>query len=103
MKRADILIAVGLLALAGLLFLARSTGAGTVYINGEIMHESAHINDVAVEIDENRARIAGSPCRDQICVRAGWLERPGELAVCLPQRVIVEMRGGRGNYDGIAY
>ena len=103
MKRGDVIAALALLALAGALLLLRPSGAGGVFVNGEPAHEGMAVNGVAIEIDGGRARGIDSPCRDKICVRAGWLERPGDVAVCLPQRVIVEIRGAeRRGVDGVA-
>ena len=103
MKRADLAIALCLLALAGGLFLVRGSGISEIHVNGKAARESMQVNDVAIEIENSRARVTSSPCKDQLCLRTGWLERPGEVAVCLPQRVIVELRGARGNYDSVAY
>jgi len=105
MKRGDALIVLALLALAGALFLLRPLpgGTGVVYINGEQATASMTVNGVVVEIDGLRTRVVSSPCRDKLCVNAGWLERPGEIAVCLPQRVVVEIRGVREGVDSIAY
>jgi len=103
MKRGDVIAALALLALAGALFLMRPGGAGGVYVNGEPASEAMTVNGVAIEIDGDRARVVESPCRDKLCVRAGWLERPGDVAVCLPQRVILEIRGAaRNGVDGVA-
>ena len=102
MKRGDIITALALLALAGALLLLRGTGAGKIYVNGEVAQASMTVNEVAIEIDGDRARVVDSPCRDKLCVRAGWLERPGDVAVCLPQRVIVEIRGAAKGVDGVA-
>ena len=104
MKRGDLWIALGLLALAGVLLLLRVLPGGQpmVYINGEVAVQSMVVNGVEIEIDGGRARVADSPCRDKLCVHAGWLERPGDIAVCLPQRVIVEIRGAK-EVDGVAY
>jgi len=93
MRRGDIITALCLLALAGAMLLLRGTGEGKVYVNGEAAQASVTVNDVTIEIDGDRARVVDSLCRDKLCVRAGWLERPGDVAVCLPQRVIVEIRG----------
>ena len=102
MKRGDIIAALALLALAGALLLLRPSGPGGVYVNSAPASTSITINEVMIEIDGGRARIVDSPCRDRLCVRAGWLERPGEVAVCLPQRVIVEIRGTGRGVDGVA-
>ena len=103
--RYDILLALVLLGVAGGIFAVRYMrgGAVSIHVNGAAVTESMEVNGVVVEVDGARARIAQSPCRDQICVRAGWLERPGDTAICLPQRVAVEIVGGRGKYDGVAY
>jgi len=104
MRRGDVWVALGLLALAGALLLLRILPAGqpVVYVNGEAAAQSVTVNGVEVEIVGGRARVAASPCRDQLCVHAGWLEKPGDIAVCLPQRVIVELRGAK-EVDGVAY
>ena len=103
MRRGDIIAVLAVLALAGALLLARPGGEGKIYINGEAAQASMEVNGVAIEIDGGRARVAASPCMDQLCVHAGWIEHPGEAAVCLPQRVIVAIRGTRkGGADGVA-
>jgi len=102
MKRGDVITALALLALVGVLLLLRGTGAGKIYVNGEPVSESITVNGVAIEIADGRARVMSSPCRDKLCVRAGWLSRPGDVAICLPRRVIVEMRGGKSGVDGVA-
>jgi len=102
MKRGDILALLGLLALAGLVLLLRPGGSGGVYVNGSQASAGMTVNEVVIEIDGHRARVADSPCRDKLCARAGWIERPGDVAVCLPQRVIVEIRGAGRGVDGVA-
>ncbi|MDI6638910.1 MAG: NusG domain II-containing protein, partial [Bacillota bacterium] len=63
---------------------------------------------VVVEIAEDgRARVRASDCPDKVCVKTGWIEHPGEVIVCLPNRVVVKIQGGPGALgpalDGIAY
>lgn len=52
-----------------------------------------------IEIADGHARVAQSPCHQQVCRRAGWLSAPGDLAACVPNRVVVRVIGRRG--DGI--
>ncbi len=40
-----------------------------------------------------QARIATSECRHQICVSAGWIRRAGDVAVCLPNGIILRLAG----------
>ena len=44
-----------------------------------------------VEVDGFRAHVVSSPCPDKICVRMGWLSRPGDYAACLPNKVLAEI------------
>ncbi len=56
---------------------------------------------------DGRARVRESDCPDRVCVRTGWISRPGEVVICLPNRIVVRMEGGprgaRPSLDGIAY
>ncbi|MDR3313419.1 MAG: NusG domain II-containing protein [Oscillospiraceae bacterium] len=103
MKRGDICIALLLLAVAAAVLLLRPQGKPVVYVNGQRITASTEINGVVIELQNGKARVQSSPCRDQICVHAGWLERPGDVAVCLPQRVSVEIRSGKSAIDAVAY
>lgn len=55
----------------------------------------------AVRVHAGRIRVTASPGARQICVRAGWLQSPGETAICLPNRVIVEVTGEDPRFDAI--
>ncbi|MDA0190732.1 MAG: NusG domain II-containing protein, partial [Proteobacteria bacterium] len=39
----------------------------------------------------------------QYCVRQGWLSRPGQIAICAPNEVSVEVRGAKEAYDSLNY
>lgn len=56
-----------------------------------------------VAIHNHQARIARDPSPRQYCVRQGWLSRAGEIAVCLPNQVSVELSGGAKQYDSLNY
>lgn len=56
-----------------------------------------------VTIDKMRARISRDPSPRQYCVRQGWLQQAGEIAVCLPNQVSVELIGGTKKYDSLNY
>ena len=55
----------------------------------------------SIVVDRRRVRVAADPGPRQYCVRQGWLTRPGEIAVCAPNQVTVEIRGGV--YDSLSY
>jgi hypothetical protein len=56
-----------------------------------------------VVVDQRRVRVASDPGSRQYCVRQGWLSRSGEIAICAPNQVSVEIQGGRRTYDSLAY
>lgn len=56
-----------------------------------------------ISIEKRRARISSDPSPRQYCVRQGWLQRTGEIALCLPNQVSVELAGGQKRYDSLNY
>lgn len=57
-----------------------------------------------IEIEGKKVRMKSSNCRDQLCVKNGWLSRPNETSVCLPNRVSITLVGGSSNdVDIISY
>jgi hypothetical protein len=56
-----------------------------------------------VTIEKRRARISSDPSPRQYCVRQGWLQQAGEIAICLPNEVSVELTGGEKKYDSLNY
>ncbi len=47
--------------------------------------------DETILVEKGRIRFKEADCPDQICVKTGWLEEPGDTAVCLPNRAIVRI------------
>lgn len=47
------------------------------------------------------ARMESADCHDQVCVRTGTLTRAGQVAVCLPNRVILKIVGETSEIDAI--
>ncbi len=56
-----------------------------------------------ISIEKRRARISSDPSPRQYCVRQGWLEQAGEIALCLPNQVSVELTGKLKRYDSLNY
>jgi hypothetical protein len=49
-----------------------------------------------IKVENGRVRFAASPCRNKICVHAGWLQHGGDAAACLPNRVSIALSGDAG-------
>ena len=56
-----------------------------------------------IAIEKRRARIVSDPSPRQYCVRQGWLQQSGEIAICLPNQVSVELTGSTKKYDSLNY
>ncbi len=56
-----------------------------------------------ITIEKRRARISSDPSPRQYCVRQGWLQQSGEIAICLPNEVSVELTGSTRKYDSLNY
>jgi hypothetical protein len=56
-----------------------------------------------VEVKDEHIRIKGATCSDQVCVQFGFLSKPGETAVCLPHKFLIEIEtvGGEIEDDSI--
>jgi len=56
-----------------------------------------------INIQQRRARFASDPSPRQYCVRQGWLKQTGEIALCLPNQVSIELAGSYKRYDSLNY
>ena len=56
-----------------------------------------------VAVEPGRARVVADPGPRQYCVRQGWLVRPGEIAICAPNHVSVQIAGRTRAYDSLSY
>lgn len=56
-----------------------------------------------IAVEPGRARVVSDPGPRQYCVRQGWLSRPGEIAICAPNRVSLAISGRNRAYDSLNY
>ena len=64
---------------------------------------SGPLGNTIVAIDNGRVRIVSDPSPRQYCVKQGWLEQAGQVAMCLPNQVSVELLGSKKLYDSLNY
>lgn len=50
-----------------------------------------------IEVAPGKIRVKEDNSPDQIAVRTGWISRPGEMSICLPHKLIVEILGVEEN------
>lgn len=61
------------------------------------------LGDSRIVIHQGQVRFERSPCPNQYCVHQGWLKRAGQVAICLPNQVSLELLGGKKTYDSLNY
>lgn len=52
-----------------------------------------------VEINEEKVRVIEADCPDQLDVKQGYISKPGEVIVCLPNRLVIEIIGEKEDDD----
>lgn len=60
--------------------------------------------EVVLEVAAQRIRVRSSVCPNQFCVKQGFVSRPGQMLVCVPNRLVVLITGAQQNdLDAITY
>jgi len=102
-----VMILIGLLV--GLLSIQSSVNEGqTVSIfleNRELYHllifedrtiaVQGDIGETVVKIEHGKVWIESAPCTHQICKNMGKISRPGEIIVCIPNKLLIRIEGDR--------
>lgn len=52
-----------------------------------------------IEANNGKIHFLHADCPDQICVNTGWIDKPGQIAVCLPAGVIIKVEGVQTDVD----
>lgn len=42
-------------------------------------------------VRKGRIRFEKSNCKDETCVKTGWLSKPGSMAACIPHKVYIKL------------
>lgn len=81
---------------------------GQVFAEVDLRHQRAldvpgPLGTTHIVIEPGRARVLADPGPRQYCVRQGWLMRPGEIAICAPNQVSLQIAGRTSAYDSLSY
>ena len=57
------------------------------------------LGDTIIIIENNTVHVTESPCRDKLCIHAGYLSRPGQWTACLPNGVYVQITNDSQEQD----
>lgn len=112
-RKTDLIIVciAAAIAAACYLFTLRAAPAAVcnVLYDGKIVKTVSLDKDTSFKIDEaplmefevKGGKVAAmiSDCPDKVCVRTGYISREGQKIVCLPNRVIVEVKAAQAGVD----
>lgn len=63
----------------------------------QYIYKSQNGNYNKVKIKGDKVAIIDANCQDQICVRRGWISQPGQTIVCLPHKLLIEIKVNHGS------
>jgi hypothetical protein len=66
------------------------------FLGNDVLTFPLEKGEAKIEINEGKVRIlpmSEKICPKRICSSFGWIERSGEAAICVPNRLTVEVRG----------
>ncbi len=112
-RKNDILLILGLLLAAGVLwFFLRPGGTGAYVVitqhGSEISRYALHENRTVeitdpdhgfntLIIENGEAYVSSADCGDLTCVHTGKVSREGERIICLPHELVIEIIGGEAS------
>lgn len=67
------------------------------------LHIKGALGESHISIQHGRVRFKQSPCSNQYCVHQGWLSRAGQVAICLPNQISLQLMGVKSAYDSLNY
>ena len=116
-RKADIILAAVLivvgLALSYAFFTGGETGQ-TVYITADgeeyayyplsedrtvTIERSGHINKITIK--DGQVSMTFSDCSGQDCIQQGKISPTSQSITCLPNRIVIEIRGDSSEYDAV--
>lgn len=60
------------------------------------------VGEMVLRVESNSIRVVRSSCPNQVCVKQGPVRYPGEMLVCVPNRLVVLIHGAETRLPGKA-
>jgi hypothetical protein len=67
------------------------------------LHIKGPLGESIIVINNGQARFKQSPCNNQYCVHQGWLSHAGQVAICIPNQISLQLAGAKKTYDSLNY
>ena len=56
------------------------------------------MGNMQIQINNKKVRVIHSDCPEKICIKSGWINKTGELIVCVPNKVVISIYGKGNDY-----
>ena len=107
-RDAFILSGVFIVSIIGLLFSAfvNNGQKAEISVDGKIIKTVSlnqnsifKINNAEIQIKGGKIRVLYSPCKDKICIKTGYISKPSQTIVCLPEKLTIRIIGDSKKSD----
>lgn len=116
----DIILIVAILIVTGVFMIyinmnsSKTADYVEIYVNNEIYKiESLEVNKKVIirtkqgenilSIHDRGVEMIQSSCPDHVCEKTGFISKDGEIIVCLPNKILVEIKSSKeGDIDAIS-
>ena len=108
-------IAAACLLCVALISLFSSPGSlAEIYWNGKLLHtfplsepieytlSSPNGGSNTIVVQDGRICVSQATCPDQVCVNQGWVNTDATPIVCLPNQLVIQVKGGEQDLDAAA-
>lgn len=109
-ERNDLLIIIAVCVVTIILLIPRFVGengaTAEISVDGKIIKEieldktegmyqftTETEPSVTITAEKGKICVSDADCKDKLCVKSGWLTSEGDMAVCLPAKVVVNIKG----------
>lgn len=66
-----------------------------------IYNISGALGDSVISVKDEKASFVSSPCKNKVCIHQGEIGKSGQMAACLPNKVVARVVGENGDYDAV--
>jgi hypothetical protein len=63
---------------------------------------SGPLGTSVAEVKPGAILMKTSPCPDHYCMKTGWIDRPGQVIACVPNRIIIKISPQASQVDAIS-
>ncbi len=76
-----------------------------VYTNLVSVPAIVKLKNATAEIKNNKVRIKESSCNHKICIHTGWIDKPYQQIICIPNKVYIRIlsKETKDKVDSVSY